>query len=53
MTIKLINIETLKIKREPILELNRSIVDTAINIQQSLNEDGHQFIFPLFCRLLF
>ena len=48
MTTKLINRESSKIKRELILELSRSILDTAINIQQSLNEDGHQFIFPLF-----
>jgi len=53
MTTKLINRESSKIKRELILELSRSILDTAINIQQGLNEDSHQFIFPLFCRLLF
>ena len=53
MTTKLINRESSKIKRELILELSRSILDTAINIQQSLNEDGHQFIVPLCCRLLF
>lgn len=53
MTTKLINRESSKIKRELILELSRSILDTAINSQQSLNEDGHQFIVPLCCRLLF
>jgi hypothetical protein len=35
MTTKLINIETSKIKRELILELRRSILNTAINIQQA------------------
>jgi hypothetical protein len=40
MTAKLINIEGSKIKIELTLELSRSMLDTEINIQKSLNEVG-------------
>jgi hypothetical protein len=38
MTTKLISVEGSKIKIELTLELNRSMLDTEINIQKSLNE---------------
>ena len=40
MTAKLINVEGSKIKIELTLELNRSMLDTEINIQKGLNEVG-------------
>jgi hypothetical protein len=40
MTAKLINVEGSKIKIELTLELSRSMLDTEINIQKSLNEVG-------------
>ena len=40
MTAKLITVEGSKIKIELTLELSRSMLDTEINIQKSLNEVG-------------
>jgi hypothetical protein len=40
MTAKLISVDGSKIKIELTLELSRSMLDTEINIQKSLNEVG-------------
>lgn len=40
MTARLINVEGSKVKIELTLELSRSMLDTEINIQKSLNEAG-------------